>query len=82
MKFDHLPGDRGRHHGNVAGERVGNRRARAPIGHLEEIGKSGERFEQFAGEMIERADASMPVGELATVRLVVIDEFSERSGRN
>ena len=43
---------------------------------------SGERFEQFAGEMLDRAGTGVPVGQLAGVCFRVSDELLEGLSRH
>ena len=55
MEFEHLPGHAGRPHGDLSADHVSDRRPRAPIGHLHDLRRSGEQFEQFAGQMLDRS---------------------------
>jgi hypothetical protein len=47
--------------GNLAGEQIGQTWTRAAIRHVREIGETGAQFEQFAGQMVERAVAGRAV---------------------
>jgi hypothetical protein len=56
----------GKAHGDGAGRDVGDRRRRAAIGHVQDVG-AGHRIHQLAGELLRVADAGGGKRELATM---------------
>src|SRR5215471_11289024 len=63
----------GHDHGNLAGEDVGDRRPRAAVGHVDEIGDADPQLEGFGGEVIERARTGGAIGQLARIGLGIGD---------
>jgi len=51
---------------NLSGDEVRDRRARSPIGDLHDVGRCSERFEQFAGQVLDATHAALP-GATVTV---------------
>src|SRR6202044_1509982 len=82
MISNELSGHCGRRHCHVTGDRVCGRRSGATIGNLNKVGQSSQRLEQFSREMVERANTSVTIRELAAIRFVVIDELLQRIGRD
>src|SRR5262249_56020897 len=61
---------------------VGGRGYGPSVWHMQEVGESRQRFQQFARQVIERANAGMPIGQLAGIGLGVVDELSQCPGRH
>src|SRR6478736_116451 len=54
-RTEHLPGHTQDADGNLSSDQVRDRRPRAPIWHLNDVGCCCEGFEQLTGEMLDRA---------------------------
>ena len=63
-------------HRHAAADHVGE--DRAAIGHVDDV-DAGQALEQFAGDVLRRADAGRGVGQLAGLRLGERDQLGERS---
>ena len=81
MKFEQRSGHRGRDHRHLPAERIRSCRTGAAIRHVHEIGRRGQRFQELAGEVVQRADAGMAIGQLARIGLSIVDELRERARR-
>src|SRR5262249_35962256 len=63
-------------------EGIGGRRSRPTVWHMHEVRQSSQRFKQFAGQVVQRADTGMPIGQLAGIGLGVLDELTQRVSRH
>ena len=81
MQFEHLSGHGHDNHWNLPADEVRDRRAAASIGHVRDTRGSRQRFEQFAGQMHQRANTRGAVGELSGVCLGVIDKLVQALSR-
>ena len=66
-------------HGDAAADHVGEHRA--AIGHVDDV-DAGLPLEQFAGDVLRRADAGRRIGQLARLRLGERDEFGKALRRH
>ncbi len=69
-------------HRDLAGDKIGDARAGAAVGHVGDIGSADDLLEQFAGELRHGAGAGRAVGQLVGIGLGVGDELLERLRRH
>src|SRR5882672_4725400 len=82
MELEHLTGDAGNTHWNLSGDEICNDRSSTPIWHRHDLAGSCQRFEELAGQMLDRTDTGVPVRDLAGIGVRICDELPEAEGRH
>src|SRR5437763_8321649 len=68
--------------GTWAADQVGDRRPGPAIRHLDDVGRLRQRLEQLAGQVLDRADAGVGIGQLAGIGLGISDKLFEGANRH